>query len=199
MSFSDDRVQLQVPAARSGPRPVERGTGTDATFRDIYDAHFDFVWRVAANRGVPDAALDDVVQEVFIVIHRKLASFESRSSLRTWIAGIVRRVVADYLGKRGNRAAADQTIEREPSAEDASFEALERKAALELLDALLAKMADEQREVFVLHELEQLSCAEISELTGANENTVWTRLRAARRTFEDGIARQRARDSRKPT
>jgi RNA polymerase sigma-70 factor (ECF subfamily) len=191
-------MQTHTPA-HSGPHPIDQAPTTSATFREVYDAHFDFVWRVAANRGVPNAALDDVVQEVFIVIHRKLASFESRSSLRTWIAGIVRRVVADYIAKRGNRAAGDQTLEVEPAAEDVSFELLERKAAVELLDTLLAKMTDEQREVFVLHELEQLSCSEISELTGANENTVSTRLRAARRVFEEGVARQRARDSRKPT
>jgi RNA polymerase sigma-70 factor (ECF subfamily) len=194
-------VQLEVvdTPARPVPQPVDRGATTSATFREIYDAYFDFVWRVAANRGVPNAALDDVVQEVFIVIHRKLASFEGRSSLRTWIAGIVRRVVADYLGKRGNRAAGDQPLEVEPAAADVSIEVLERDAALELLDTLLAKMTDEQREVFVFHELEQLSCSEISVLTGANENTVWTRLRAARRVFEEGVARQRARDSRRPT
>lgn len=181
-----------VPA----PHPVDQRPLPAANFREVYDTHFDFVWRVAANRGVPSSALDDVVQEVFIVVHRKLASFESRSSLRTWIAGIVRRVVADYRAKRGNRAAGDQSLEVEPSVEQASFETLERKAAVELLDNLLAKMSEEQREVFVLHEIEQMRCSEIAELTGANENTVWTRLRAARRVFEDGVVRQRARASR---
>jgi RNA polymerase sigma-70 factor, ECF subfamily len=68
-----------------------------------------------------------------------------------------------------------------------------------LLDSLLAKMSEEQREVFVLHELEHLSGSEIAELTCANENTVWTRLRAARRIFQEGVARQHARGAREQT
>ena len=54
------------------------------TFRQVYDTYFAFVWRAAANRGVPAAAMDDVVQEVFLVVHRKLPEFEGRSTLRTW-------------------------------------------------------------------------------------------------------------------
>ena len=67
---------------------------------------------------------------------------------------------------------------------------------MELLDVLLERMSEEQREVFVLHELEELSGAEIAELTNANENTVWTRLRAARRIFQEGVSRNRARHER---
>jgi len=163
------------------------------TFREVYDEHFAFVWRLAANRGVPARALEDVAQEVFIVVHRKLPEFEGRSSLRTWIAAIVRRVIADYVKKRGNRAAGDETLSVEPPAGVSPAEQLERKLALELLDGLLNKMTSDQREVFVLHEIEHLSGAEIAALTACNENTVWTRLRAARRIFQEGVARQQAR------
>jgi RNA polymerase sigma-70 factor (ECF subfamily) len=176
--------------------PVAAPTSPD--FQGIYAEYFAFVWRLAGHRGIPSAALDDVVQEVFIVVHRKLPEFEQRSSLRTWLAGIVRRVVADYLAKRGNRALA-HAPEHELAVGAEALDVLERKAALELLDALLAKMTEEQREVFVLHELEQLSGSEIAELTASNENTVWTRLRAARRIFEEGVARQRARQTREET
>jgi RNA polymerase sigma-70 factor, ECF subfamily len=166
-----------------------------ASFREIYDRYFDFVWRAAANRGVPASALHDVTQEIFIVVHRKLAQFEGRSSLRTWLAAIVRRVVADFIRKRGNQPAGDETLEVEPAAH-AAPEDIERRSALELLDRLLASMSGEQREVFLLYEIEELSGTEIAELTGTNENTVWTRLRTARRIFQEGVARQRARQTR---
>jgi len=182
-----------LPANNSGTAPALRG---GAHFREVYDQHFAFVWRCVGNRGVRGAMLDDVVQEVFIVVHRKLPEFEGRSSLRTWLAAIVRRVVADYVHKRGNQPAGDQPLEREPAATGSPAEHLERKAAVALLDALLAKMSDEQREVFVLHEIEHLSGPEIAELTGSNENTVWTRLRAARRIFQEGVTRERARRAR---
>lgn len=187
-SASDpDRDSATIGLVPSPPPP---------SFREVYDAHFEFVWRNAAHRGVPASALDDVVQEVFIVVHRKLPEFERRSSLRTWVAGIVRKVVADYLRKRGNQPAGDEPLVREPASHADAALSSEHNAALELLDALLAKMSDEQREVFVLHELEHMSGAEIAQLTATNENTVWTRLRAARRIFQEGVARQRARQAR---
>jgi RNA polymerase sigma-70 factor (ECF subfamily) len=193
------RAADRRPPPEAARAPAELAPAPVPAFREVYDDYFGFVWRNAANRGVPSAALDDVVQEVFIVVHRKLSEFEGRSTLRTWIAGIVRRVVADYVRKRGNQPAGDETLEREPPAGLEPAELLERKAAVDLLDALLAKMSEEQREVFVLHEVERMSGGEIAELTGTNENTVWTRLRAARRVFQEGVARQRARHDREQT
>src|SRR5262245_51709596 len=81
------------------------------TFRQVYDTYFDFVWRVVANRGVPESAMDDVVQEVFLVVHRKLAEFEGRSTLRTWLFAIVRRVIADHVRKRGNQRTGEVVLE----------------------------------------------------------------------------------------
>jgi RNA polymerase sigma-70 factor (ECF subfamily) len=168
-------------------------------FRQVYDAYFAFVWRAAANRGVPREALDDVVQEVFVVVHRKLSAFEGRSSVRTWLAGIVRRVVADHVKRRRNQAMAV-----EPLGEDVGMAAsvepvaeIEKRAAAALVDELLAKMSEAQREVFVLYELEEMTAREIAELTHANENTVQTRLRAARKIFEQGLARRRATAARR--
>jgi RNA polymerase sigma-70 factor (ECF subfamily) len=163
------------------------------SFDHVYEAHFAFVWRNALNRGVPSSAVDDVVQEVFVVVHRKLASFEGRSSMRTWLAGIVRRVVADHLRKRGNAPVGDELLEDNNASEARGpAEELDAKKAVRALDELLARMPEAQREVFILHEIEQMTGREIAETVGANENTVHTRLRAARRIFEDGLARLRA-------
>jgi RNA polymerase sigma-70 factor (ECF subfamily) len=163
-------------------------------FREIYDAYFGFVWRYAANHRVPPMALDDVVQEVFVVVYSRLPSFEGRSSLRTWLAGIAHNVVRGYLRKPGNRAAGERIENEEQIRAEASgpAEALERKAALELLDEMLDKMTELQREVFILYEIEQLSGAEIAEVLGVNENTLRTRLLAARKVFNAGVARARA-------
>jgi RNA polymerase sigma-70 factor (ECF subfamily) len=166
-------------------------------FRELYDTHFGFVWRAAANRGVPEAAMDDVVQEVFLVVHRKLPEFEGRSTVRTWLWGIVRRVVADHLKKRGNQASGQDPLDAHvlQSHEDPALQ-VEQRAAAALVDALLQKMTDAHREVFVLYELEQLTTREIAELTKTNDNTVQTRLKAARRTFQQALERHRARERR---
>ena len=161
------------------------------SFDAVYQQHFDFVWRLARRLGVAPASVDDVVQDVFVVVHRRLATFEGRSTMRSWLYGIVRRVVSDHRKKHQRR--------RETAmAEAPTLEAVgdpERSAQVEeelaLLHELLDQLPDEQREVFVLAELEQLSAPEIVELTGVKLNTVYSRLRLARRAFERGLARAR--------
>lgn len=164
-------------------------------FRTVYETYFPFVWRYAANRGVPPMAIDDVVQEVFVVVHHRLASFEGRSSLRTWLAGVSRNVLRDYLRKRGNQKAGDSLDDNVEIKADGvgPAEALERKAAVELLDGLLDQMTELQREVFMLCDIEQLSAVEVAEMLNVNENTLRTRLRAARQVFNAGVTRYRAK------
>src|SRR5450432_2967478 len=173
------------PRLRLGPVPE---------FRTVYETYFPFVWRYAANRRVPPMAIDDVVQEVFVVVHHRLSSFEGRSSLKTWLAGIAHNVVRGYVRKPGNRPESDYLAEEvqllAPGWNPA--EALERKAAIQLLHELLDKMSDVQREVFILNEIEQLSSVEVAEVLGVNESTVRTRLLAARKVFNAGAARARA-------
>ena len=118
--------------------------------------------------------------------------------MRTWLAGIVRRVVADHVKKRGNRPLAQEELGEHPAAHGAepSVQA-ERRDAMVLVDALLDTMTEVQREVFVLYELEQLTTREIAVLTGANENTVQTRLKAARKVFQQGVSRHLAGGARR--
>jgi RNA polymerase sigma-70 factor, ECF subfamily len=178
--------------ARTGPR---LRVGAMPDFRLVYETYFPFVWRYAANRGVPPMAIDDVVQEVFVVVHHRLASFEGRSSLRTWLAGVARNVLRDYLRKRGNQKAGDSLDDQvEIRSEGVGpAEALERKVAVDLLDQLLEQMTELQREVFTLCDIEQLSAVEVAGLLEVNENTLRTRLRAARQVFNTGVTRYRAK------
>src|SRR3954468_16715186 len=66
------------------------------SFEAVYETHFDFVWRSLRRRGLTEPRIDDAVQDVFLVIHRKLSDFQQRSSLKTWIFGIVVRVAHDH-------------------------------------------------------------------------------------------------------
>ncbi|HEX3777011.1 MAG TPA: sigma-70 family RNA polymerase sigma factor [Polyangiaceae bacterium] len=187
-----DSVLGAEPDSETGPRlrlaPVPE-------FRAVYETYFPFVWRYAANRGVPPMAIDDVVQEVFVVVHHRLKSFEGRSSLRTWLAGVCRNVLRDYLRKRSNQKTGDSLDDNVEFRADGMgpAEALERKNAVELVDGLLDQMTELQREVFILCDIEQLSAVEVASMLGVNENTLRTRLRAARQVFNAGVTRHRAR------
>lgn len=180
---------VPAPAADAGPLVFDR----------IYDEHFAFVWRAARRLGVSEGSLDDVVQETFLVVHRRLDDFAGRSSLRTWLYGIAVRVVRDHrrsLRRKSPHLASDptdpDTLEIAPEA--GPHEARVRVEAVELLHVLLDTLADDRREVLVLAELEELPVPDIAEATGTNVNTVYTRLRAARADFNAALTRHRLRD-----
>lgn len=162
------------------------------TFQEVYRQHFDFVWRLARARRVPLSAIDDVVQEVFLVVYRQLPGFEGRSSVKTWLYTITRRVTRDYVRKRGNQHVGDE-MKTGIAADDPGPEShVERNEAAQLLASILDGMDEIKREVFVLSEMEGMSGAEIAEALDVNQNTVYSRLRAAKAEFEAAVARHRA-------
>jgi RNA polymerase sigma-70 factor (ECF subfamily) len=189
-------------AERERPVDVEDDAPAEIpAFDAVYDAHFSFVWRSARRLGVPEASVDDAVQEIFVVVHRKLPTFEARAHVRTWLFGIVSRVARNHRRSLKRKPAqlggalADPDVEslRDTGARGPHEHAAESEA-VRALHAILDELDDEKREVFVLAELEQMSAPEIAEAVGANVNTVYSRLRAARQKFDEGVARHRARD-----
>ena len=167
-----------------------------ADFEALYREHFRFVWRIVRRLGIDGPQVDDVVQDVFVVVHRRLGDFEGRSAAKTWLYGIIRRVVADHRRtlrrKPGHETAAappegdlDSVTGCEPSPE-ASIEQAER---VRLLHRLLGELDDDKREAFILSELEGLTMAEIAEALDVNANTIASRLRAAKREFEAALDR----------
>jgi RNA polymerase sigma-70 factor (ECF subfamily) len=162
-------------------------------FAVVYEEHFDFVWRSARRLGVAEASLDDVVQDVFVTVYRRLTEFEGRSQLKTWIFGILRHTVRDL--RRTQRRKPTESMEREPvSISPSPLESAARSEAARLLQDVLSSLDDDQREVFVLAELEQMSAPEIGQALELNVNTVYSRLRTARQAFDAALGRARRRD-----
>ncbi len=169
------------------------------TFEGVYEEHFAFVWRSALRLGVPRSSVDDVVQEIFLVVHRRLKDYEHRSSLKTWLFGIVRRVVAHQ--RRTDRRKPSHTGRDEATDLDAFGDAShvgpERRAqeaeAVRLLDRILNELDDDKREAFILSELEEMTIAEVAEALGQNPNTMASRIRAARTAFEQAVLRYEER------
>ena len=138
--------------------------------------------------------LDDGAQDVFIVVHRRLAEFEGRSSLKSWLFGIARRVAHDHRRRIGRKERTEELPETvaDPGGSTPAHDA-ERAEAVRTLHEILTALDDDKREVFVLAELEQMTVPEIAEAIGANVNTVYSRLRAARAAFEQAVQRRLAR------
>lgn len=189
--------EVTVPSAVQPHGTTGDGLDRGAELAAIYDEYFDFVWRSLRRLGVAPALLDDALQDVFLVVHRKLADFERRSSLKTWLFGICLRVSSDYLRRGRKRPLASELVDvADPEAPD-PLEQAARREALAFLDAQLQALEPDKRAVFILGELEGMSCPEISEAVGANVNTVTSRLKAARAEFEAAVRRHQARDRHK--
>lgn len=183
----------EAPATRSAPTTPETRRLQPLSLAQIYESEFDFVWRCARRLGVATPHVDDVAQEVFLVVHRRLSEFEARCSLRTWLYAITRRVVSDHR-RSARRKPSEPIGDRDPVADGCAVdEQLARQQDARIFYQLLEQLDDDKREVFVLSELEQLSGPEIAELLDENVNTVYARLRAARASFELAVSRHQAR------
>jgi RNA polymerase sigma-70 factor (ECF subfamily) len=157
----------------------------------IYEAHFRYVWRCLRSLGVHDAQLDDALQDVFVVVQRRLAGFDGGAELRTWLYAIALRISRKYRD-RWRREPAPLEAARESQPELMLTHSAERAALhnerLALAHAALETLSDEQREVFVLARIEQMSAPEIARVIEIPLNTVYSRLRAARLGFEAAVA-----------
>jgi len=171
-------------------------SGDVAAWRRLYDAHFDFVYRVARRLGTPVEELEDVCQEAFLVAFRKLDSFrEGRFS--TWLYRIAANVASDRHRRRRVRRAfaalwggGREEDEPGPPTPEREYESAEAEA---VVSRILERMAPKKREVLALFELEGLSGEEVAERVGCKVATVWTRLFHARKEFEQLGARMARR------
>lgn len=166
-------------------------------FEVIYQQYFDFVWSSAKRLGVDEGFMDDVVQEVFIVVHSRLHTVQQPESLRSWIYGIVRRTVSGHRRSdrtkraRDSELAATQAALYRPSI--SPLDHAEQAGDVALLSSLLASLDDAKREVFELVEIEELSVPEVAAALEIPLNTAYSRLRAARQEFEEALARHTLR------
>lgn len=168
---------------------------TELSLQAVYETNWSYVWRSVRKMGIPEARIEDVVQDVFIVVSRQLAAFEGRSSIKTWLYGIAFRVAQEDHRRREKeeRPAVTPTEAPAPARPDAYAE---RAQAARLLHELLAELPEEQRIVFVMAELEGQSPREVADSTGVGINTVYSRLRRAREHLERATERLRVRSQR---
>jgi RNA polymerase sigma-70 factor (ECF subfamily) len=152
-----------------------------------------YVWRALQGLGVREKDLDDVCQEVFLVVHRRLATFHGESSMRTWIYGICLRVASDYRRRAHHvrERALDEAPEGAvPAEQDAD---LDRRRAIAWLDRVLDTLDDQKRAIFVLFEIEEVPMTEVAAAVGCQLTTAYARLHAARKHIEDAARREQAR------
>lgn len=166
------------------------------SLESVYRQHFKAVWRLLRRLGVPASQLDDAVQDVFLVVQRKLSQLRPDANLQSWVFAIAVRVASEHRRRSfWRRAQPLSEISIDPSPHPAQQREIQE--AVQLLQALLSELDEKKRDVFVLAELEQLSAPEIVDVLAVNLNTVYSRLRAAKREFDAALARHEARERRR--
>ena len=178
----------ELAASSSGRRLRAVSARAHLTLADVYRQQLDFVVRTTRHLGVPEPQVEDVVHDVFLVVHRRLSEYDGRAPLRAWLYGITRRVVLHH--KRAfSRAKAREVHVPVPRPSPGAEETIARHQAAQAVRTCLADLDDDQRMVFVLADIEGLSAPEIATAQRIKLNTVYSRLRLGRKKIERALAR----------
>ena len=151
-----------------------------ATVRQVFDEHARYIWRTLRHLGVSDADAPDLCQEVFLTVHRKLPSFEGRSTLRTWLYGICIRVASEHRRRpyvRRERPTSEPAPSDASPTETGPDSQLEQRSAVQ---RLLGALDEDKRLVVVLYEIEGFSMKEVAEIVECPLQTAYSRLHAGR-------------------
>ncbi len=185
---------LAKPDAPAPIGPPERPLDVVA----VHDLHASFVWCSLQRLGVRPSDLDDVFQEVFLVVHKRLHTFDGSSQLTTWLFGVCLRVAAAHRRRAWFRR--ETPTDDFPDAEEASSRRPDELLAARQARALVARALDrldlDKRAVFVMFEIDELPSEEIATMLGVPIGTVWSRLHAARKQFQAALARLQAQAGR---
>ena len=173
----------------STPEREENVSSGLTSFDDVYDRYVVFVWRSLRALGVPQAALEDAVQDVFIVVHRRLSEFEGRAKMTSWLFSIARRVARNHRRPRQTRDDLADVEEHVRDGRPTPYEAAVQTEAAALLERILDRLDDKQRLCFVLMDIEEMTAEEVAALLEINVHTVYSRRRLARLEFNRLAAR----------
>lgn len=172
--------------------PSEKPDPASPQFAELFRAHADFVWRVLRRLGVPDADAEDALQEVFLVVARRLDGYEERGALRAWLFTIARQVASHMRRESARRQRQPLALVTDVHSDDPQQQ-MQRKQSVAFIQDFLATLEEPQAMVFYLIEIEGLSAPEVSAALQVNLNTVYGRLRLARKRFEALLAKMDSR------
>ncbi len=167
---------------------TEKGTSSALDLATIYDRHANFVWCVAKRLGVPEGALEDVMHDVFVIVHRRLDDYDGRAALTSWLYGITRGVASNHRRGRAREARRIERANPKPQTLPPTDDAAQRREAAAFVRRFLGSLDAHKREIFTLVDLEGVSVKDAAAIAGINVNTAHARLRAARLAFKRASA-----------
>lgn len=183
--------KVDLSATTGEPRDQARSPSERAVpdMQGIVEQHAAFLLRTVRRLGVAETDVEDVAQEVFLVMHRKLNQYDPACSIRGWMFGIASRLASDY--RKSARVRRERATYPPPETSVAAGQErdVDRARARALLDLALDDLDDDKRAVFVLYELEGLEMHEVVALLGCPLQTGYSRLHAARVVVRERLER----------
>lgn len=173
--------QLEIVSHTAPRRAANPDLGDVPEVCAIYDHESEYVFRTLARLGVTPRDLSDAVHDVFVVVHRRIAEYDTTRPVRAWLFGIARRVAAAHRRKAGR-----ETVMAEPMSPASVQPRVDAQLqARDLLWRALSSLDDDKREAFVLHDLEGYTAPEVAEILEVPVNTVYSRVRVARQRLSE--------------
>jgi RNA polymerase sigma-70 factor (ECF subfamily) len=209
-----EKIRLKEPLESEMPRsnqakqwPVERAEkpvvelvppSPALDFREIYERWFSEVSRWIRAMGGPEAEREDLVQDVFLVVHRRLPYFDGQN-VAGWLYQIARHRVRDFrrlLWVKHLLFGSVPLSESLSTGGASPADCLETDEKRVLLQRLLGKLNESERAALVLFEIDGYSGEEIAEIQGVPTNTVWARIHKARKKLQASLAQLESREQR---
>jgi RNA polymerase sigma-70 factor (ECF subfamily) len=163
-------------------------------FNRLYEAELDYVWASLRRLGVPSASLEDICHDVFVTAWRKIADYDPNRPIRPWLFGIAYRLASDLRNRAYQQR---EVLDDEADAVDESrgpHEQAEQAQAKATVARALQQIPIERRGVFVMHDIDGTPIPEIAETFGIPLNTAYSRLRLARRDFEQAVSKMQLKE-----
>lgn len=174
--------KLEVATSDTGSPPA----GGDECFR-VYQRELDYLFGSLRRLGVPHRDLEDVVHEVFLVMHRRWEDYDRMRPLRPWLFGIAFRVASSQRRKGGR-----EVLGHDLETEDFSARPDEAASAGETRSLLLKALGQvplERRAVLVMHDVDETPMRDIAAELGIPLFTAYSRLRKARKELDVALSR----------
>jgi RNA polymerase sigma-70 factor (ECF subfamily) len=158
------------------------------SLREIVLTHGKYVWRLLRYLGVADRDLDDVCQEVFTTVHKKLGDLQD-DGVRPWLYAMCTYHARNYRRHAGRHRETLMESPPESFAQASQEETVDRTRARELLLVLLDRLDEDKRTIFVLHAIEEIPMAEVARLVSCPQSTAYFRFKQAKQELEKGMKR----------
>ena len=173
---------MSAPVPVATPLPV-------AAFPAVYGAELGYVWNTLRRLGVQDRDIEDLCHDVFVVVFRNLAAYDTRRPIRPWLFGIAFRVASDYRRSARHRREIPGTTREMPCPSPPADEVMLRRERQRLVVRALEELELDRRAVFVMHDIDGHVMPDIAAALGAPLNTCYSRLRLARADFAAAVRR----------